>query len=151
MSIVFGKELLCEAVHEADELLRLHYEELTLNKHRVKLDPIWDSYASLEAAGRFHIFTAREDGRLIGYSAFFVNRHLHYADLTTALNDVLFLHPDHRLGMTGIRLLKFCEAELKKLGAQKVCWHAKLNTSLIPILTRMGYATEEVSMAKFIQ
>jgi hypothetical protein len=49
-----------------------------------------------------------------------------------------------------LRLIKFCEVELKKLGAQKVCWHAKLDTALIPILKRMGYQVEEISLAKFI-
>lgn len=148
--ITYSKELLCQVVNEVDALLALHYEELTLNKDRVKLAPMWKQYAALEMDGKFHVFTARDEGALVGYAAFFVNQHLHYAALTTAMNDVLFLHPDHRLGMTGIRLLKYCESELKKLGAQKLCWHAKLDTSLIPILQRLGYATEEVSLARFI-
>lgn len=148
--IAYQKEFLCEVVNQVDALLKLHYEELTRNKDRVKLDPMWTEYATLEMMGRFHVFTARDGDDLIGYAAFFVTKHLHYADLCTAMNDVLFLHPDHRLGMTGIRLLKFCEAELKKLGAHKVCWHAKLETSLIPILHRLGYATEEVALGKFI-
>ena len=148
--IAYAKEFLCQVVNEVDELLALHYDELTRNKDRVKLSPMWKEYAALEMDGKFHVFTARDDGALVGYAAFFVTQHLHYADLTTAMNDVLFLHPDHRQGMTGIRLLKYCESELKKLGAQKLCWHAKLETSLIPILQRLGYATEEVSMARFI-
>lgn len=148
--ISFAKELLYEVVNEVDDLLKLHYDELTRNKDRVKLAPIWDDYAALERMGRFHIFTARDGSRLAGYSAFFVNQHLHYAELKTAMNDVLFLHPDQRQGATGIRLIKFCEVELQKLGAQKVCWHAKLDTPLIPILHRLQYQTEELSLAKFL-
>ena len=150
MMITFHKEFLCEVVNEVDALLKLHYEELTRNKDRVKLDPIWTDYAALEQAGRFHVFTAREDGLLVGYAAFFVQQHLHYRDLRVAMNDVLFLNPEHRLGMTGIRLLKFCETELKKLGVQKLVWHAKLDTSLIPILHRLNYQTEEISLARFL-
>lgn len=150
MTITYRKEFLYEVVNEVDGLLKLHYDELTRNKDRVTLAPMWEEYAALERMGRFHVFTARQGSQLIGYSAFFVQKHLHYEALITAMNDVLFLHPDHRLGMTGIRLIKFCEAELAKLGAHKLCWHAKLDTSLIPILRRLGYATEEVSLAKFL-
>jgi GNAT superfamily N-acetyltransferase len=148
--IVFGTERLHEVAGEADALLRLHYEELTLNKDRVKLDPMWQRYAELERLGVLHVYTARDGSELVGYAAFFVQPHLHYADLSAAINDVLFLHPDHRQGMTGIRFLKHCEAQLKTLGAHKIVWHAKLSTSLIPILGRLGYITEEVSLGKLL-
>ena len=146
----FKRELIYEIIHEVDDLLALHYEELTLNKDKIKLKPMWPRYAALEAADAFVVFTAREEGKLIGYSAFFVNRHLHYEDTVLASNDVLFLHPDHRLGMTGIRLIKFSEKELSTVGAHKVTWHAKHNTHLIPILTRLGYKNEEVVMGKIL-
>jgi L-amino acid N-acyltransferase YncA len=148
--IEFGTERLYEVAGEADALLRLHYEELTLNKDRVKLDPMWQRYAELERVGVLHVFTARDRSDLVGYAAFFVQPHMHYADLSAALNDVLFLHPAHRQGTTGIRFLKYCEQQLKALGAHKIVWHAKLDTSLIPILKRLGYITEEISLGKFL-
>lgn len=147
--IAFRRELLCEMVAEVDDLLQLHYEELCLNRDRIKLNPMWVEYAALEQMGRFVVYTARDDGKLVGYSAFFVQKHLHYADLTTAINDVLFVHPDAR-GTTGIRLIKFCESELKALGVHKLIWHAKMETALIPILHRLNYKTEELSLAKFL-
>lgn len=148
--IEFRRELLCEMVAEVDDLLQLHYEELTKNRDKVALKPMWAEYAALEQMGRFVVYTARDDGRLVGYSAFFVQKHLHYADLKTAMNDVLFLHPGQRQGTTGIRLIKFCEAALKALGVHKLVWHAKLDTALIPILHRLNYKTEELSLAKFL-
>ena len=148
--ISYQREFLSQVVLEVDHLLNLHYQELTLNKDKVKLNPMWSAYQDLETLERFFVYTAREDGELVGYSAFFVNHHLHYAELKVAINDVLFLHPDHRKGTTGIKLLKFCEKSLKDLGVNKLCWHCKLDTSLIPILKRLGYGTEEVSMAKFL-
>lgn len=146
--VEFQQELIYDVVEEIESLLELHYQELTLNKDKVKLKPIWSKYADLERADALVVYTAREGGKLIGYSVFFVNRHLHYEDLVHAQNDILYLHPDHRLGMTGIRLIKFSEQQLKALGVNKVTWHAKHNTSLIPILTRLGYRNEEVSMGK---
>lgn len=143
------QEMLFEVASEVQDLLEMHYEELTLNKDKVRLKPMWERYAALERAGAFVIYTARKNGVLVGYSAFFINQHLHYADLTVAANDVLFLHPRHRTGRNGIRLIQFCENELKqKLVSFKMTWHAKMNTDLSSMLNRMGYSTEESMLAK---
>ncbi len=147
--ITYQKELLFEVLPDIEPLLAMHYEELTLNKARIVLNPMWEKYALLEQAGVLNIYTARQKGKLIGYSWFFINQHMHYADLTVAVNDVLFLHPDHRTGRTGIRLIQYCERELEKqLGKFKMVWHAKLVNDLADILKRMGYQTEEIMMAK---
>jgi hypothetical protein len=143
------QEMLFEVVSEVQDLLAMHYEELTLNKDKVRLKPMWEKYAALENAGAFVVYTARKNGALVGYGAFFINQHLHYADLTVAANDVLFLHPEHRTGRNGIRLIQFCENELrKKIGSFKLTWHAKLGTDLGSVLNRMGYSTEESMLAK---
>ncbi len=148
--VTFQQEMLFEVASEVDDLLQMHYQELTLNKERVKLNPMWTEYSRLEQAGVFKVFTARDEDKLVGYSAFFVRPHLHYADLLTAINDVLFLHPDYRQGLTGVRLLKHCESALKEMGVHKLCWHAKLETPLIPLLKRQGYTVEEVSLGKML-
>lgn len=145
----YQHELLYEVLPDIEPLLVLHYEELTLNKDRIVLNPMWERYAALEQAGALKIYTARQDGRLIGYGWFFINQHMHYAELTVAMNDVLFVHPDYRTGRTGVRLIQYCEQELsKQLQKFKLVWHAKLSNELSSILKRMGYQTEEVMMAK---
>jgi len=144
----YQKQCLCDVIAEVEPLLELHYQELTLNRDVVKLNPDWHRYAELEHAGAFHVFTARDDGRLIGYSAFFLGPHLHYKDLVVANNDVLYLHPDARSGMVGIRLIKTSEAGMKALGAAKITWHAKHSNDLQQILARLGYTDEEVIMGK---
>lgn len=149
--ITFQRELLCEVVQEVQPLLDLHYEELTLNKDRVRLAPQWPMYAALERADAFVVFTARDDGRLVGYNAFFLNRHMHYEGLMVAQNDVLFLHPDYRKGLTGVRILKFAEQCLRLAGAMKVCYHVKFSLDFRPILHRLNYADEEVMVGKLLQ
>lgn len=144
----YSKESLGDVISEAEPLLQRHYQELTLNRDVVKLNPDWRRYSELEHAGAFHVFTAREVGRLIGYSAFFLSTHLHYKDLVVASNDVLYLHPDARDGMTGIRLIKISESGMKALGAAKITWHAKYSNDLQQILARLGYANEEAIMGK---
>lgn len=145
--IRYQQESLYEVVGDVEPLLALHYDELCLNKERIKLNPAWGEYRALEAMGRFVVFTARDDDKLVGYNAFFVNRHMHYIDMVVAFNDVIFLHPDYRQGTTGIRLVKLAE-RLTDTGVNKICYHAKLDTNLIPILNRLGYKTEEVVLGK---
>lgn len=146
--VEYAKESLCDVIAEVAPLLELHYRELTLNRDRVKLNPDWNRYSELEHAGAFHVFTARDDGRLVGYSAFFLGPHLHYKDLMVANNDVLYLHPDARNGMLGIRLIKASESGMKAMGAAKITWHAKYSNDLQQILARLGYANEEAIMGK---
>lgn len=147
--VTFQQEMLFEIVNEVDDLLQLHYEEVTLDQDRIKLDPMWARYAAIEQAGAFVVYTARKHGKLIGYAGFFINHHLHFADLKTAINDVLFLHPDNRTGRTSINLMRFAEKQLiARLGSFKLVWHAKPSNHLASILLRMGYAHEETILSK---
>lgn len=147
----FAREILFEVIDDIQPLLQLHYGELTRDKDRVKLEPMWERYAQLEATGRdlLQIFTARDDdGALVGYACFFVQAHLHYRALFPAINDVLFIRPDRR-DSTGLRLIRFCERELKPY-ADKIVFHVKPGTPMAALLPRLGYALEEHIFGKFL-
>ena len=148
--ISFQQELLYMVIDEVDALLKLHYEELTQNKDRIKLDPRWDEYAALERIGQLMVYTSRADGALIGYAAFFLNRHLHYAGWLAAINDVIFLHPEHRKGSTGVRLIRFCEAQAKAAGAHELVFHVKPGTVMEKLITAMGYGLKETTRGKIL-
>lgn len=150
MMIKFNVEKVLDAKTELEVLLDKHYEELTLNKEVVKLKPMWSSYKDLEDKKQFYLFTARDDGVLIGYSAFFLKPHIHYEDLIVATNDVLYLKNEYRLGVTGIKFLKYSEQKVKELGANKITWHVKHSNDFRPILHRMGYADEDVIVGKIL-
>lgn len=142
--VTFAREILFEVVEDAQPLLELHYEELARHKDRVKLAPMWEKYAQLEAsdANALQIFTARTDrGELVGYASFFVQPHLHFRDLFPAINDLVFVHPAHRNG-TGVALLRHCERELKAF-AQDIVFRAQPGTALDRLLPRIGYEHEE--------
>lgn len=148
--IAFARELLCEVVQEVQPLLEMHYQELCANKSFVKLDPRWDVYRAMEAVGCFVVLTAREDGKLVGYNAFFLAPNMHYAGFLVAQCDVFFIDEPYRRGTAALRFLRYSESVLKELGAQKLCYHCKLTNNLAPILRRLGYADEEVMCAKVL-
>lgn len=144
------QELLADIIDETSALLNQQYLELALNQEVVKLKPMWETYLTLERQHRFFVFTARIDGNLVGYSAFFLDKHIHYEDLLVAKNDVLFLREDIRLGTAGIKLIKFSENKMKEFGAHKIVWHVKFTKDFRPILHRLGYVDEEVIVGKLL-
>lgn len=132
------------------ELLLEHYEELTLNKAKIKLKPVWVRYETMENFNQFYAITVRDDNVIVGYSGFIVQPHLHYEDVIVAQNDVLFLKKEYRLGTTGIRLLKYSEQCMKDLGVNKITWHVKYSNDFRSILYRMGYLDEDVILGKML-
>jgi len=150
--ISFRTGTIDEVLHDDNlrALLELHYAELTRNKEIAKLAPDWIRYRTLEDNGYLLTLLAFEGTALIGYSVFILSPHLHYMELKVALNDVMFLHPAHRLGYTGVRLIRESEKMCRAAGAGKICWHVKPDTTLQAILNRLGYDTEEVMQAKVL-
>ena len=135
---------------EIEPLLLAHYDEIALHKESIKLDVDWGKYEGLERNNALRVFTARDEGRLIGYSVFFLVWHPHYKSSLFAQNDVLYLSPEHRKGTAGIRLIDFSELRLRADGVLKVIWHVKCENDWSPILERKGYRKEEVIMAKVL-
>lgn len=149
----YQKETLFDVIGEVEPLLQMHHEELALDRDRINLSPRWNRYNAMEDAGLLLVFTARDNGSLIGYAAFFLYPHMHCDYLMVAANDVLFLHPDYRKGSIGLRFIHFCESEIKKQshdGVLKIAWSAKSDSTLQAILPRLDYKTEEIIFTKIL-
>ena len=149
--INFDVEKYAQVNEDIKELIKLHYEEIAVNKDVIPLDPDWDKYKHLCDSGLLVIITARDESKLIGYSIFFITNHLHYKSTKYANNDLLYLHPDYRAGMLGIRLIKQSEKILKEKKVDKILWHIKFNKDFRIILHRLGYVDEDVIVGKIIK
>ena len=121
-----------------------------LHKDVVKLNPNWEEYDRREKNGKFMFISMRSDDELIGYSAWFIDTHIHYKDLVVASNDVIFLKRDYRSGMNGIKLIKKSEEFVKTRNVHKITWHIKESNDFTVILNRMGYATEDIIVGKIV-
>lgn len=132
-----------------EDLLKLHWDESSRNKHVMVLKPDWDAYLNLDKLNRLVTLLAVDNNdEIIGYSCNILSQHIHYADLSVAYNDVLFLHPDYRNSSIGLKLIKETEKKCKERGAQLFLWHAKQNTALDAILPRMGCKVQEIIYSK---
>ena len=149
--ISFYNESFDDVKQDIISLIKLHYDEIALDKEHIPLDPDWEKYKQLYDAKRLLIITARDDSKLVGYSIFFVSNHPHYKSSVYANNDLLFLHPDYRKGSLGIKLIKVSEKILKEIGVVKILWHIKFNKDFRVLLHRMGYIDEDVILGKIVK
>ena len=151
MPITYQQEFLVTTEKEARPLLEKHWEEIAVNKDHIKLNPDWEAYADLEASGNLKIFTARDDGALIGYFVVFVRKHIHYKDHLFAHNDILFLSEPYRKGYTGIKLIKFAEECLKADGVSVLTINTKTHRPFDGVLQRLGFNHVENIYSKFLR
>jgi len=134
--ISFQKESMKVLFSEAGDLIKKHYDEIAHYQDiPLKIDE--ETYSKIEESGNLKCFTARLDGKIIGYSIFMLKRNIRYLTSIQALQDVIFIDPEKR-GF-GMKFIKWCDDELRKLGVQVVYHHVKANHNFGPGLERMGY------------
>jgi len=136
--IVFQKEAPEPFAQEAMELFQKHYEEIAERTDVIALDPDLKRYNNLYDQGMLEIHTIRDDGKLVGYSLWFVVSHIHYKNSLTANSDVLYISPDYRKGMLGVKFVKWSVEEVKKKNPQRIMFHVKPFLDYSPILKRLG-------------
>lgn len=142
--ITVQREAIADILPELKPLLAEHWREVA-HYQDIELAPNYEFYSTCTA---LRCFTVREEDVLIGYAIFGVAHNKHYMDSLQAVQDILFVHPEHR-GSAGARLVKFADAQLRKEGVQAVYHHVKMqHPTLGLLLDRMGYETVEVVMAK---
>ena len=145
-SLVFSLEQISESLlGEFMPLLSEHYLEIAHYKD-IPLDPDWDRYRAIAAAGALRIFTARDSGKLIVYSIFFVQRNPHYKTSLSAINDIIFIAKERR-GF-GRRFIAWCDEQLREIGVQVVVHHIKAAHDWSPMLERMGYDFQDKIMTR---
>lgn len=146
----YQQEFLASVYIEIQELIKEHWQEIAVNKSKIKLNPDWDAYEELEKNNRLKIFTAREDGKLVGYFVVITGVNIHYKDHMFAQNDVLYLSKEHRKGFTGIKLIKFAERCLKEDGISVLNINTKAHKPFDKLLDYMRYNMVERVYQKYI-
>lgn len=99
-------------------------------------------YQAMFDLGILSLFTVRIFGALIGYALFVVSIHLHYSDTIWALQDVLYVKPEHR-GRTAIRFIRWQDDELAADGVDLCYRHVSERNDYSRTLLRMGYELGE--------
>ena len=150
MAVKYQQEFLSSVRGEIEPLLNSHWEEIALNKEKIKLNPDWDAYQSFEDQGKLKIFTARDDGQLVGYFVVIVGTNIHYKDHLFASNDIIYLSPNHRKGFTGIKLIKFAEKCLKTDGISVLTINTKVHQPFDKLMDFLKFRKIERVYSKYL-
>jgi GNAT superfamily N-acetyltransferase len=97
----------------------MHYEDLASNRDSIPLDPDFDKMFWLESQDKFHIVTARDDGKLIGYHSAITDTGLNYKSTWFAFTHIYYLDKEYRGGRNGLRLLQAAEKQLDEVRKAK--------------------------------
>lgn len=147
----FAHESLTQVRREIEPLLKQHWEEIALNKEKIKLNPDWKQYGRLDAMNALRFYTARSDGKLVGYFVVIINKNMHYQDHLFATNDIIFLAESHRKGTAGIKLIKYAEEKLRAEGVSVMVINTKEHQSFDKVLERLEFnLTEKVYSKCFL-
>lgn len=138
-------------------LAQRDYDEIEVDQKSLLHDPDWDHYRAQNQAGTYRVIAARRNGRLIGYNAFFIGHHTRHQGVIFAQNDVLYLEPEQRRGMVGVRFLNESERLLKAAGAVKVRYDSMSNVrvgakggTLGDLFGKLGYTREAEVFSKML-
>jgi len=146
----FALENVIDIKSELEPIIKLHWEQIALNKDKIKLNPDWNQYKLLEDAGILKLYTVRDGTELVGYFCVVMAMGLHYADHVMAACDVLYVKPDKRAGLTGYKLIAFVEKELKKLNVSVLAINTKVHAPFDKLMERMNYKCTERLYQKYI-
>lgn len=146
--ITIQKESYKNSIEEMKLLYPRHYEELSRTK-QFPLNPQYETYLRLEEAGILHTIIVRDDKKLIGYILAMVVPDLHYGGLMCA-EDIYYLIPEYRGRMIGVRLFRFFEEEMKKLGVLKIAVTTKIHSDNSTFLEYLGFKQHEKILIKVL-
>lgn len=139
----FQEEKFLDCITEIIPLLEKHWEEVARHKELRPIDPDYDRYAKLNELGLLKVFTARKNGKLIGYLSIFIAPNLHYQSWVFAVSDVYYIDKASR--RAGVRFFLEAEQWLRDQGVRVVIYQDKIAHSHENFFTRMGYTkTEQV-------
>ena len=136
--ITFQKEAPSPFADDAIQLFKDHYDEIAERTDVIDLDPNIEQYNFMFNKNMLEIHTARDDGKLVGYSIWFVVNHIHYKKSLTATSDVLYISPNYRKGMFGYKFIKWTTDEIKKRKPQRILFHVKPFLDYGHLLERLG-------------
>jgi len=133
-----------ELSEQLDDLAKANFAEVRPGE-RQQIN--FDFFRQSEKNGLIFIIGAVQASKIIGYSITFVLPDLHTASVL-ASNDVIYLDPEHRRGLTASRLVRATEAEALRRGASMMQWSPLVGSRFCKLLDLRGYTARSVTYRK---
>lgn len=149
MSITYGRERFMDVWPEAKPLAKRDWEETSFYRHLCEFGINEAIYQDFEDSGRLRVYVARRDDKLIGYCVFIATPGTHHAPTVPhAIGADLWLAPEERKGMAGVKLITMAEAALDLEGMVVLSMNVPPGSTADLLLERMGYQAREVARTK---
>ena len=130
-------------------MFREHYKEVHLFPDAIPFNPSYETYEKLEELGFIETYFVRHQNEIVGYAVYMVNNNPHYYDHVYAVNDVLFVSPEHRNTGVADELIQYAEKCLvNSRKASVITYHMKLYKPFRSLMARNGYSIGEESYVK---
>lgn len=139
-----------DLLSEAEDLLLSHWQEIAIYRDKISLNPDYAHYITLQSKGELRVITARVDNKLVGYCVFIIGPGPHYKDTLFAENDILYITEEHRKGFNALRMLRFAEVRLKRIGVDVMLLSMKQSHPFHSLCKAMRMDPYEISYSKYI-
>lgn len=139
--VEFGWQPLEDAIAEPGlrELVLSQWAELS-HLPDIPLSPNFALMAQLEKSGHFKVWSAHNDGLLVGFIQFQIFDPLGYTGVTFACDCGWYLDPECKSPWIAGRMWREAESALKDLGVRVLRAHDNEKRPLTAFFRRLGYA-----------
>jgi len=148
--LVFAVERIENITEEIKHLHRAHWNETEGHRHRLPLQPDYETFIRYERAGRYLLFTIRSEGKLLGNCAMYLDKSAHTQTLI-ATEDTLYLLPEARRGTIAKRFVRYVENAMKLLGVREINITVKTVNKAARFFRLLGYRHVENGLTKILE
>lgn len=145
----FKEERLKDIWNEFMALANAHWVDTEEYQKGEIFRPDKNRYCHFNDIGYLRVYTARDDGRLIGYAGMYVTRNMHTQEMLSS-EDYWFLEDNYRRTRTSVRFYHFVEQSLIDLGVTTITMTVSLNNAsqASQLLEKLGYRHVSSSYTK---
>lgn len=147
MTVTFQHERYSEAFcKELLPLIKANWRESSSYEAGIEVDPSFPRYQKLDAADVCVCFTARDDGKLVGYVVYIVTASRKHRAVLCGFGEALYMGPEHR--GHGPQLLTAAHQALIARGVRRLGWLVDEGSTLQQYLIACEFYRDEVMMEK---
>jgi GNAT superfamily N-acetyltransferase len=147
---LIAAERFADVLPELHPMHAAHWAETEKHRHRIEFNPDYAAVIAMERAGRCLQFTVRHRGALVGNLRMYLMASVHTRAMY-AIEDTIFIYPEHRGGFLSIALVRFMERAVRSLGVSEIRMTTKLVNKADVLLRRLNYQPVALEFVKFLK
>jgi GNAT superfamily N-acetyltransferase len=147
---IFTIERIEDIADEIKPLHQAHWNETEVHRHELPFNPDYETFFRYERAGRYILLTLRQDGKLLGNCAMYLDKSTHTQTII-ATEDTLYLLPEARKGRVASRFVAYVENALRLLGATEINIAVKTVNKACRFFRLLGYRHVENGLTKILE